>query len=113
MRYLRIVIAGFEAVAMPGQEFANAILPPGDIATPGLVSDFIGSFTATEVESFIRDAATTAGREMSADLVDKLVDDALAGLAEVNGSYRPWLAAEVGNRLRPDIRKLFAPQVPR
>lgn len=103
---LRLVIAGYEAVAMPGLEFDAPPFPP-DGGAPGLMTDIIAGFGASEVRLFLADAAAAAGRTLSPERVDELVALGLAGLENVNGVYAPWLADAVTMRLRPAVKALF------
>lgn len=105
--HLRLVIAGFEAVSLPGLTFA-AMPFPFDMGAPGLFSDIITGFSANSVRLFLMDAAAAAGRNPSSAEIDGLIDQALDGLVQVNGVYEPWLAADAGERLRPTIRTWFA-----
>ncbi|MCE7796377.1 serine protease [Sphingobium sufflavum] len=103
---LRLVIAGFEAVSLPGLGFTSAPFPI-DVGAPGLMLDIIAGFTANSVRLFLLDAAAAAGKALSTTEVDGLIAQALDGLPQVNGVYEPWLAADVGVRLRPAIRGWF------
>ena len=102
---LRVVIAGYETATMPGLIFNEAIQPPGDGV--GLINDFIGNFAGSDVEVFIRNAAEAANHPLSSERIAELVEDALDGLEHISQTYRPWLAATVGERLRPAVRMLF------
>jgi hypothetical protein len=103
---LRIAIAGFEAVALPGLEFQAPPNPP-DIGAPGLMADVITGFGASDVRLFLADAAAAASHPLDAAVIDQRVTDALAGIDNVNGIYEPWRAAAVAERLRPVVRDFF------
>lgn len=103
---LRLVIAGYETATLPGLMFNEPIQPQA--GGVGLINDFIGNFAGSDVEVFIRNAAEAAKRTPSPERIAELTEQALDGLEHVNQSYRPWLAATVGERLRPHIRNLFA-----
>ncbi|WP_426162947.1 trypsin-like serine peptidase [Sandarakinorhabdus sp. DWP1-3-1] len=105
--HLRLVVAGFEAVAVPGLEF-QAMPNPPDIGAPGLMTDYITGFGESDVRLFLADAAAAAGTTLSAERVAELVQQGLAGLADVNGIYDPWQARQVAERLRPAVRAMFA-----
>ncbi|PZN95508.1 MAG: hypothetical protein DCF31_06220 [Alphaproteobacteria bacterium] len=103
---LRLVVAGFEAVAIPGLEFQTPPNPP-DIGAPGLMTDYVTGFGESDVRLFLADAAAAAGKSPSAERVAELVQMGLAGLDEVNGIYSPWAARQVAERLRPAVRAMF------
>jgi hypothetical protein len=103
---LRLVVAGFEAVAIPGLEF-QALPNPPDIGAPGLMADYITGFGESDVRLFIADAASAAGKTLSPEYTDELVQTGLGGLANVNGIYEPWLAGKVAANLRADVHKIF------
>ncbi len=103
---LRLMIVGYEAVAMPGLEFDVLPYPPGDGA-PGLLTDVITGFGESDVRLFLMDAARAAGRSVSAERFDELIELGLSGVENINGVYAPWLAQEVAERLRPKVRKMF------
>ncbi len=103
---LRLVIAGFEAVAMPGLEFGAEPFPP-DVGPPGLMTDIVAGFGTSDVRLFVMDAAAAASRTLSPERIDELIAEGVAGLDNVNGVYAPWLAGDVIARLRPAIKALF------
>lgn len=111
LQNIRLVIAGFEAVALPGLEFAAAPAP-NEEGVRGLVAEIIAGFGRSDVRLFLADAAEAAGKTLSDERIEELISEALLGLPEVNGVYEPWVAADAGARLRPHILALFAPGDP-
>ncbi len=108
---LRLVIAGYEAVSLPGIEFGGTA-GLGDDGPPGLAVEYIEGFTRSAVEALIRKAAAAFGQEPSQDLVAERADEALEKIGPgVNGVYDTWHAAEVGEALRPALRR-FARRAP-
>ncbi len=105
---LRLVVAGFEAVAVPGLEFPVPPSPP-DIGAPGLMTDYITGFGESDVRLFLADASAAAGKPLSAERTNELVAQGLAGIANVNGIYDPWAAAKVAAQLRPAVLAMFEP----
>ncbi len=103
---LRLAVAGFEAVAVPGLEFQALPNPPDDGA-PGLMADYITGFGESDIRLFLADAAAAAGKPLSPEYTDELVAMATAGIDNVNGIYEPWAASQVARRLRPAVRKMF------
>ncbi|GAA2000825.1 trypsin-like serine peptidase [Microbacterium ulmi] len=103
--HLRLVIAGFETVSVPGAEFLGPPASEGD-RSPGLIVDFIGEFRRAD----ILDLLATASRELTGGADDVTLgwsaDRALVGLPHVNGLYDPALLPQVVENLRPDLRLL-------
>jgi hypothetical protein len=103
--HLRLVIAGFETLPLPGLEFATASPPEGD-RSPGLVVEFVGGFRRAD----ILDLLTLASRDLTGDVnlaaINQAADRALVGLADFNGLYADGDLATVSERLRPDLELL-------
>jgi hypothetical protein len=103
--HLRLVIAGFETLPLPGQLFASASPPEGD-RSPGLVVEFIGGFRRAD----ILDLLTLASRDMRGEVdiaeVNAAATRALVGLPHFNGLYAAELLATVTERLRLDLEVL-------
>jgi hypothetical protein len=104
--HLRLAIAGYEAVALPGQDFFDEP-PETAIGDPGLMTEMLTGFRRSDVRHLLMQAAAAAGRKVSDERLDELEEEALAGLDHVNGLYEPWMAAEVTSRLREPIRRFF------
>jgi hypothetical protein len=103
---IRLVIAGYEAVAMAGQDFYAEPNPP-DEGGRGLMTELIAGFRASDVRLFLSDAAAAAGKTVSKERLDELVEEALDGLPNTNGVYEPWVAADVADRLRKPVLEFF------
>jgi hypothetical protein len=103
---LRLVVAGYEAVALPGQDFFEEPVdsPSGD---HGLMTEMLTGFRRSDVRVMLKDAVAAADRTISEERLDELEEDALADLANVNGLYPPWSAGEVAMRLREPIKRYF------
>jgi Trypsin-like peptidase domain len=105
--HLRLVIAGFETLPLPGLEFAGASPPEGD-RSPGLVVEFIGGFRRADILNVL----TRASQELRGqDQVDRaqlgnFADTALVGLQDFNGLYADDLLATVADRLRLPLQIL-------
>ncbi|MBJ7415827.1 MAG: trypsin-like peptidase domain-containing protein [Niveispirillum sp.] len=95
---LRLAMAGYEAIQLPGAKFGSGAEAGGE-GKPGFYVEYLNGFTRYDVENLVRNAAKGTGETVSDERVKELVDKALAGLASVNGIYKPWTAAEVGRRL--------------
>jgi hypothetical protein len=103
---LRLLIAGFEAVALPGLEFENPPTP-GEQGPPGLMTEILTGFAASDVRLFLTDAAAAANKILSNERLEELIAIGLEDLEEINGIYSPWQARDAGEKLRPDVRKFF------
>lgn len=104
---LRLVIAGFEAVALPGQEFRSASEADG-AGPPGLLVEYLTGFRPHDVEAFLGRAAEAIGYPLPLAAIRQYTRDALFGVEHVNGVYDPWRAGEVASRLRPVIERMSA-----
>ena len=107
LEHIRLAIAGFEAVALPGQDFYGQP-DPLEQGARGFINEVIAGFTRSDVRQFLNDAAAAAGKDAGSQHLDELVDEALDGLPNVNGTYEPWVGAEVAARLRGRIAQWFA-----
>ena len=107
LEHVRLVIAGYEAVGMPGMEFRSAAEARGD-GPAGVVVEYISEFGFGDVEELVRQAAEGLGKVISKERVTELAEDALDGMPSVNGVYEQWRAAEVSDRLKAPLRRLAA-----
>jgi Trypsin-like peptidase domain len=86
--HLRLVVAGFETVPLPGQEFPapSAALGPGP---PGLVVEYLGGFTRSDVLDFLsRASQDLTGQPPHPATISQTADEVLAPLPAFNGIYR-------------------------
>jgi V8-like Glu-specific endopeptidase len=102
---LRLVIAGFEAVNVPGLEFQTAA-GAGEDGSPGLVVEYIDGFRRSDVETLLRRAAESFEVQIPEAVIGSRADDALTDIPNDNGVYSPWRAGTVIDALRPVLRKL-------
>ncbi|HKP80184.1 MAG TPA: hypothetical protein VJU34_13785, partial [Phenylobacterium sp.] len=96
---LRVVLAGYELLQLPGEAFENPP-PPGSAGGRGLVVEYLNGFRRGDVEALVERAAGGLGRTLSPERVDELTDEAIEGLHEVGGVYDAWQGAAVSDRLR-------------
>jgi V8-like Glu-specific endopeptidase len=103
--HVRLVIAGFETLPLPGLEFATASPPEGD-RSPGLVVEFVGGFRRADILDLLTLASQdlTGGVDMAA--MNQAVDRALVGLEDFNNLYADEDLATVSERLRLDLELL-------
>ncbi|WGM37670.1 trypsin-like peptidase domain-containing protein [Caulobacter sp. NIBR1757] len=103
---LRLVIAGYEAVQMPGAQFQNRFEADSAPGPPGLMMEYLTGFSRPDVKLLIERAIDGLRAAASPERIDELADEALDGLLEVGGLYRPWMGAEVSRRLQPRLLAL-------
>jgi hypothetical protein len=102
---LRLVVAGYEALTVPGQEFRYATDADHDGA-PGLMMEFLDGFRREDVEHLFRTAADDLRVEIGNDLVWDLADRVLDGLTARNGVYPSEAARDVVAAARPELARL-------
>lgn len=103
---LRLAIAGYEAMQMPGTKFNSSVEAEGE-GMPGLMVEYLNGFTLLDVENLIRKAAMDMGRKVSDERVKELATAAVAGMKVTNEVFfESWMGAEVRNRLRPELSQL-------
>lgn len=101
--HLRLVIAGFETLPLPGQEFAVALPPEGD-RSPGLVVEFIGGFRRSDVVDLLTDASRDLTHtDANIGVIENTADLAMLNLPNFNGVYADELLPTVSERLRPHL----------
>jgi Trypsin-like peptidase domain len=101
--HLRLVVAGFETVALPGQEFMapTAAVGPGP---PGLVVEFLGGFTRRQVLDFLTRACRDLARvDPNPLVIEAAADRVLARLASFNGVYKAGDLELVVAAVRDDL----------
>lgn len=105
VEHLRIVVAGLEAAAVPGQDYYPA--GPAPDGALGLMVDYIRGFVRADVTGALKAAGSAARDDLGDARAAELADQALAGLQSANGVYAPSLAATVAERLADDVRAMF------
>jgi len=103
--HLRLVIAGFETLPLPGQEFGGASPPERD-RSPGLVVEFIGGFRHSDLVDLLTDASQDLTGDVDIAAINQAADRALVGLTDFNGLYADEDLATVSDRLRLDLELL-------
>lgn len=102
---LRLVVAGYEALTVPGQEFQFADEADRE-GQPGLLTEFLDGFRRSDVEHLLMTAASNLGVEISDDLVRDLADRVLENRVAKAGVYEPEQAGAVVDALRPELVRL-------
>ena len=103
--HLRLVIAGFETLSLPGLEFAGASPAEGD-RSPGLVVEFLGGFRRADLVNFLTEVTRDLPAGSNQQLIDYAVTRALMGVPGVNDTFTDEQLATVTDRLRADIQVL-------
>jgi hypothetical protein len=76
---IRLIIAGYEAVPLPGQEF-YAVPDPDAEGGRGLLTEILLGFQRSDVRAFLIEAAKAAGVTLTDDRLDGMADRAIADL---------------------------------
>ncbi len=108
---LRIALAGYEAVQMPGTQFETRLDAEGEGA-PGLMVEYLTDVSEVDVRNLIEAAARDMGRTISSERVQEWTDEALNGLHMVNGRYDSVLRTEIAARLQPRLQQLRDERAP-
>ena len=83
---LRIALAGYEAIQMPGAQFETEYDADGEGA-PGLMIEYLTDVNAGDVSNLITSAAEDMHLAISTERVDEWTEEALRGIEPVNGRY--------------------------
>ena len=105
---LRVALAGFEAVQMPGEQFEHRFEAQRG-GGPGLMVEYLTHVRRVDVINLIKAAAKDMGRPISPERVEEWTDEALQGLASVNERYDSAHRATVAARLQPKLQALRKP----
>ncbi|AFT90153.1 trypsin-like peptidase domain-containing protein [Paraburkholderia phenoliruptrix] len=103
---LRIMLAGYEAIQMPGDLFDTRVDAEGEGA-PGLFVEYLIDVNATDVRNLIESAAKDMHRTISPERVTEWTNEALKDLNPVNGRYDSVLRTEIASRLQPRLKQLL------
>jgi len=102
---LRICLAGYEPVQMPGAQFDS----PEDAVNagePGLMVEYLGHVMRQDIGNLIETAARDMGRSVSRERVEEWTDEALDGFQQVNHRYDSALRSAMASRLQPHLKWL-------
>ncbi len=102
--HLRLVVAGFETVPLPGQEFPAPSAAAG-AGPPGLVVEYLGGFTRSDVLNFLtRASEDLTGRQPQPATIGQTADEVLDPLTAFNGIYQEADLETVVTELRSRLR---------
>lgn len=111
VEHLRIALAGFEAVQMPGQSFENVSETLNDGPT-GLMIEYLVGVKRVDVLNVINLAAQELGVQISTERANEWAEEALDGLTPVNDYYDSELRAKIASRLKVLILQLTVQEGP-
>ncbi|WP_264317127.1 MULTISPECIES: serine protease [Pseudomonas] len=106
LKHLRVALAGYEAIQMPGAQFQFQMDAEGEGA-PGLMIEYIADVRKEDVQNLIRYACDAMQRSISPERVEEWTEEALEGLHLVNNRYDSVLRTEIASRLQPRLKQLF------
>ncbi len=106
---LRMVIAGFETISTPGEEFADAGSGAGE-GPPGLVVEYIGQLSRREVEILVVRAADALGVALGDDGVPQIVNPAMDAVPSQNNVFDIAHSVEVVTIVRQRLADRRAAQ---
>lgn len=102
---LRLVVAGYEALTVPGQEFQFPAEAERE-GPPGLLTEFLDGFRRSDIEHLFRTAASSLGVEITDELLRDWADRVLDGRRSTAGVYDAAEAGAVVAALRPELVRL-------
>jgi len=105
--HLRVVLAGFEAMQMPGAQFETRFDADGD-GPPGFVVEYLTGFRREDVTALISRAAGELELNLDQAALAAWTEQALEGLQDVNGRYESWMGAQVSDRLRQRLIEVIS-----
>ncbi|KER70033.1 hypothetical protein HR51_21655 [Burkholderia cepacia] len=105
LEHLRVVLAGYEAIQMPGVQFETRFDAEGEGA-PGLIVEYLSDVREEDVRNLIQTAAKDMNCAISPERVNEWTDEALRDLHPVNGRYDSVLRSEIASRLQPRLKQL-------
>lgn len=101
---LRLVIAGFETISTPGgDEFSDADAG-ASAAAPGLIVDYIGRFSRSEVRTLVERVDKALDLELGETGINHILNAALENIPARNGYFDAADSAEVAARLADRLR---------
>lgn len=103
--HLRVVLAGYEAVQMPGEEFQQSYQAQGN-GGAGFMVEYLADLQPSDVRNLIESAASQMDRPITPERVTEWTNEALQGLISINNRYDSKLRAEIGRRLQPKFQQL-------
>jgi hypothetical protein len=106
--HLRLVIAGFETLPLPGEEFRSVSPFDGD-GPPGLAVDIIGGFRPSDIQDLLGAACRDLTGAVDVAAVENATKTALIGLPNMNSVYDDEQLPVVTERLRLSLL-VFAEQ---
>ena len=103
--HLRLAIAGFETLPLPGEEFLGPSAAAAD-GPPGFVVEFFGGFRRSDIVNLLTLASLDLAGGADPARLGVAADRALVGLSDFNGVYSDGDLPTVVERLRLDLALL-------
>jgi hypothetical protein len=101
--HLRLVIAGFETLPLPGEEFRSVSPFDGD-GPPGLAVEIIGGFRSSDVKDMLSAACRDLTGAVDVAAVENATATALVDVPNMNGVYEDDQLKKVTRQLRRSLR---------
>lgn len=103
--HLRLVLAGFEAVQVPGEVFQTAA--EGEtIGRAGLFVEYLDGFRSSDVRLLFERALEDLSIPLETSQIDELVARATEGVEMDGAIYRAWTGRAVGARITGMLKAL-------
>ncbi|OYX44850.1 MAG: hypothetical protein B7Z02_03260 [Rhodobacterales bacterium 32-67-9] len=102
--HLRLVLSGFETYELVEQMF-ETVAEARAAALPGLLAEHVGEFGPADVRLTAAEMSRAMGYGWSADVIDRIVKLALAGLPASGGRYAAEHVGAVAEKLRDEARR--------
>lgn len=105
LEHLRLALAGYEAIQMPGAQFEtpSAVDPEG---APGLIVEYLSDVMEVDVRNLIQSAADDMNCMISPERMKEWTREALMDLHPVNGRYDSTHRAMIASRVQVRLKQL-------
>ena len=103
---LRFVMAGGETYSVPGPKAENA----SALTAPGVMVDYIGQFDREDVRYTLEAINRSLGLGLDVDVVNNILDKALAGVESQGTVYRSSEVKTVSENLRRFLADKLPPE---
>lgn len=101
---VRVVLAGFETYKI-AETLYETLGEARNSPRPGLLAEYVGTFTSADVRFTADEMARTMGYNWAAEVLDRIVRLALAGLGVAGGVYGAAALPAVAAKLRDEARR--------
>jgi hypothetical protein len=102
---LRLVLAGFEAVQVPGEVFQSAA--EGELTgRAGLLVEYLNGFRSSDIRFVLEQALQDLAISLETPQIDRMVTKATDGVEKEGTVYRPWAGRVVSDRITEMLKAL-------